>query len=481
MPQWPSSLRSRLTLWYTILLGLPLIAFAVACYFVFARTLEGRTDEFIGDALTAFSRELVAERRTALTSEQAIRSTVDEVRFRDLQIAVLDSAGHAVAATSLQGNDDPSNRGPASGAGDRVVAALEGHDLTTPFAVTLPGRPAAYRVLARPISVGAERFILTGTYSLGDIAEMLARIRGIFMVAIPLLLLAAATGGYFLAKRSLAPVAAMTARAADISATNLHERLPVGGGDELAGLASVVNDLLDRLEHSFAMQRRFVADASHELRTPTAILRTEADVTLSREHRREDEYRAAVTVMRDAARRLTRIVDDLFLLARADAGYLASHPETVDLGELVHDAARAVHSVADRRGVRVAMRELVEAPFVGDADLLGRLLLNLLDNAIKYSDEGGTVEVEMARHADRYEITVSDAGPGIPPEARDRVFERFFRVDTARSRAESSATSGAGLGLSIARRIAEMHAGRLELTESRAGLTVFLLTLPVSQ
>ena len=131
-----------------------------------------------------------------------------------------------------------------------------------------------------------------------------------------------ARGGYFLAKRSLAPVSAMTARAAAVSATNLHERLPVGGGDELVGLAQVVNDLLDRLEGSFEQQRRFMADASHELRTPTAILRTEADLTLSREHRAEPEYRESMTIMQDATRRLTRIVDDLFLLARADSGHL---------------------------------------------------------------------------------------------------------------------------------------------------------------
>jgi signal transduction histidine kinase len=133
-----------------------------------------------------------------------------------------------------------------------------------------------------------------------------------FAIAIPLLILFAATGGYVLAKRSLAPVSTMTSRAAVISATNLHERLPVSGGDELVGLARVVNDLLDRLENSFEQQRRFMQDASHELRTPAAILRAETDVTLSRAHRDEEEYRASISVMQDAARRLTRIVDDLF-------------------------------------------------------------------------------------------------------------------------------------------------------------------------
>jgi two-component system OmpR family sensor kinase len=444
MPRWPSSLRSRLTLWYTVLLGLPMIIFAVASYLVFARTLQHRTDRFIGDALTAFSRELTAERRTALGIIEAMRSTVDEVRFRDLHIAILDRSGTVVAMTA-----PPADRGP-------------------------------YRIISRPLDLGGEHFTLTGTYSLSDIEEMLARIREMFLVAIPLLVLFAAIGGYALAKRSLVPVASMAAQAAAISASNLDERLPVAGGDELVGLARVVNDLLDRLERSFAQQRRFVADASHELRTPTAILRAEADITLSRDHRTEEEYRASVETMRDAARRLTRIVDELFLLARADSGHLVTHREALYLEDLVHDAAHAVQSVADQRGVRLELRGLVEAPFEGDADLLGRLLLNLLDNAIKYSPEGGTVEVEMRRREGHCEILVVDQGPGIPPEVRERVFERFFRVDAARSRSDSSATSGAGLGLAIARRIAEMHAGRLELAESRPGRTEFRLTLPVA-
>jgi signal transduction histidine kinase len=241
----------------------------------------------------------------------------------------------------------------------------------------------------------------------------------------------------------------------------------------------VINDLLDRLEESFAQQRRFVADASHELRTPAAILRTEADVTLSRDHRPESEYRASVTVIQDAARRLARIVDELFLLARADAGHLVAQRVPLYLEDVVHDVVRAVQAVAEQRGVRIELGQLIEAPATGDPDLLGRLLLNLLDNAIKYSPEGEAVGVEMTRRDGCCAITVVDAGPGIPPAAHDRIFERFFRVDAARSRGESEATSGAGLGLAIARRVAEMHAGRLELVGSRPGRTEFRLTLPV--
>ena len=480
MPLWPTSLRSRLTLWYTILLGVPLVLFAVACYVVVARTLERRTDVFIGDALTAFSRELLAERRAALSAEHAMRTTVEEVRFRELHIAILGSDGQIVAMNALADDDDElrASGRPSAAVENQLLAALRAEPLNGSVVLRVPTSRGAFRVMSRPLSMDAQHFALTGAYSLHDIDDVLARVREMFLLAIPLLLLTSALGGYALARRSLAPVAAMSAQAAAISARNMHDRLHVGGGAELVGLASMVNGLLDRLESSFEQQRRFVTDASHELRTPTAVVRTEADITLSRAHREEAEYRASVTVIQEASRRLTRIVDDLFLLSRADSGHLVMRHESLYLEELVHEATRAVRSVATQRGVEVALHEVAEAPFEGDADLLGRLLLNLLDNAIKYSPAGATVDVAMARRNGHYEIRVADAGPGIPPDAHERVFERFFRVDSARSRAETSATSGAGLGLAIARRIAEMHAGTVRIAESRPGRTEFLVTMP---
>ena len=467
MARWPSSLRWRLTSWYSVLLALPLVGFAFASYLVFAQALERRTDHFIGDALTAFASELSAERRNALSAVEAMRSTVEEVQFRDLHITILDSRGEPVVTTPP----------PDTSIRRQLEAALQSG--MSPVTLVLPRGQPSYRMLARPLTIDGERFTLAGTYSMADIEEALARIRVMFLIAIPVLVLCAATGGYLLARESLAPVATMSARAGQITATSLDQRLPVSGDDELAGLARIINDLLDRLERAFAQQRRFVADASHELRTPAAILRTESDVTLARDHRPEEEYRSSLGVMRDAAGRLSRIVDELFLLARSDAGHLVAKREAIYLEDVVHDAVRAVQSVADQRGVRLEMGELIETPAEADADLLGRLLLNLLDNAIKYSPEGGKVAIGMWPLGRWCAITVVDQGPGIPAEAREQIFERFFRVDPARSRGQSGTTSGAGLGLAIARRIAEMHGGRLELAESRPGRTEFRLTLPV--
>ncbi len=479
MPVWPTSLRSRLTLWYTIVLALPLILFALVSYVTFTRAVRTRTDEFIGDALTAFTRELAAERRAATDAERAIATTVNEVRFRDLQITVLGADRAVMASTTAHGTDGGVDRDRPADVTNLVLRALQPHALDVDLAVTVGGETGRYRILSRPVTLDGRPFALTGAYALGDIDAMLARIRGMFLIAIPALLLVAATGASFLAKRGLSPLSAMAAQAATISASNLHERLPVTGGEELVGLARMVNDLLNRLDQAFEQQRRFVADASHELRTPTAILRTEADVTLSREHRSEQEYRASIEIMQDAAGRLSRVVEDLFLLARADAGHLVMRSEFLYLEEVLHEATRALGSVARRHGVEVRLGEVAEVPMHGDADLLGRLLLNLLDNAIKHSSYGGWVELSLTRSGEVSVVTVTDEGEGIPVEAQPRIFERFFRADVARSPSEDISTSGAGLGLAIARRIAEMHAGQLELAESRPGRTVFRLSLPI--
>jgi len=446
--RWPSTLRWRLTLWYTALLAVPLVVLAFGFYALFARTLSQRTDRFIDDALTAFSRELVAERRAALTADDAIRSTVDEVRFRDLHIAVRDSARRLVAMTR-----------PLASSGGSV------------------------RVISRAVDLSGEVVEVTGAYSTADIDDILKRIRGVLTLVIPLLVVGAAGGGYFMARRSVAPVFAMAERAAEITATNLRERLPVSGGEELASLARVVNDLLARLENSFARQRRFMADASHELRTPTAVLRTEADVILAQHHRSEEEYRASLTVIRDAAARLARIVEDLFALARVDAENIATRRERVYVEELVDDAMRMVRPLGDARGVRVNLHEAVEAPVDADADLVGRLLINLLDNAIKHSPDGGVVEVRMQRRDGLVDVGVIDQGRGIPEEDRERIFQRFVRLaeddDTAPEQAGADQT-GVGLGLAIARRIAEAHGGSLIVFDATPGHTEFRLTLPTA-
>jgi heavy metal sensor kinase len=477
--RWPHSLRARLTLWYTLVLGLPLVAFAGASFFVLDRAIKHRADTFLDEALGAFTTELASEQHEEPTAARAIESSLHDVQFRDVRLAVFDTAGALVAT----GTVDTSARYAMSSPADltRLGAETRGRVDGGRGIFTMTVARRVYRVAAEPVTIFGARYLVGAAYPLHQNRETMEAVGTTYLIAIPLLLLIAAVGGYFLASRSLSPVAAMSARAAEISSTNLNERLPVGTRrDELSQLAEVVNGLLDRLESAFVQQQRFMADASHELRTPVAILRTEGDVTLSRPTRTEAEYRDSVAIMRDSARRLGRIVDDLFLLARADAGHLPLRREPLYLEEIVDDAARAVRGLAHERGVRVELLPLEDSPFTGDADLLGRVLLNLLDNAIKHSPSGGTVALALTRNTHTYQITVTDEGAGIPVEAQAHIFDRFFRADKARSRerAETGESSGAGLGLAIGRWIAEAHGGRLDLVRSDSRGTEFRMTLP---
>ena len=475
----PSSVRTRLTLWYTFALALPLAAFAFASFLIFSHTVRARTDAFMSDALTVFARELGAERRAGPSLDDAMRRTLREVRFREVDIVILDGSGDVVGTSPHLAGAVARPRPASPPDPPSLASALGSPPAGGERLGTVRRAGGSYRVLVRPLVEEGRSFRLAGVHSLADVDAMLGRIRSLFLVAIPLIILIAAAGGSFLARRSFRPVSALASRAAEIGASTLHERLPVVADDELGELARVLNDLLDRLERSFEQQRRFMTDASHELRTPAAIVRTEADVTLSRQARPEAEYRASMAIVRDASRRLGRIVEDLFLIARADAGHLVVNPEPLDLDELVRDTVRSVTPIADQRGVGVELGELAAAPVVGDGDLLGRLVLNLLDNAIKHAPEGSAVEVSLRSVGDACELSVVDHGPGIPPEAREHVFERFFRLDAARSREASTLTSGAGLGLSICRRIAELHGGHVELAGSRPGRTEFRVTLPL--
>jgi signal transduction histidine kinase len=271
----------------------------------------------------------------------------------------------------------------------------------------------------------------------------------------------------------------MSSQAGRIGAANLHERLAVQNDrDELGHLARSFNSLLDRLSQSFERQQRFMADASHELRTPVAILRGEAEVALSRQARSPEEYRESLGVLHQEAERLTHIVDDLFTLTRADAGQYPLQPRDFYLDELVGECVHSARTLALAKKISLNFEEASESPIHADESLLRRMILNLLDNAIKYTSEGGRVTVTCRRAGEEYALSITDTGGGIPADLQPRIFERFFRADKARSRAGNDG-GGAGLGLSISRWIAEAHHGRLELTRSDSIGSTFTAYLPV--
>jgi heavy metal sensor kinase len=474
------SLRAQLAAWHTTVLAILLISFAGAAYGFVSYTTRERIDSALGDAADDLATELAAERQKQRTTAAATGEVLSELQSRSIAFAV-----YGVSGQLIESRQPRARRASTAETPERALdlaalgRLLHARPTTRRSFLTVRDSKGGYRAALVPVRLPDGFFLAAAAQSLHDEAELLHNARLAMLVAIPAALLLSWAGGTVLARRSLAPMVAMRDNAARITASNLGDRLPVARpGDEVGELASVINDLLGRLERSFAQQRQFMADASHELRTPVAIIQNESSFAVSR-RRDAAEYEEAFGVVLTASRRLRRIVDDLFMLARADAGELPVRRDPVYLDDIVAECAREVRLLADARGVDVVVEPLPETPLVGDEVLLTRLVLNLLDNAIKYSHTGARVTVRLAGHGDECLLTVADTGPGIPQELQPRIFDRFVRADKARAHTDDALTSGAGLGLSIARWVAEAHGGSLSLAHSDETGSIFELRLPI--
>jgi heavy metal sensor kinase len=408
--------------------------------------------------------------------KEAIREAIAEHKFRDTIFVVLDADDKIIACSDGQiVPAGPSDIMPPTLADIVHRSTLEAR----PFR-KVRIQDQVYSSLVRKFVIGTAESRLLVLESLHRQEEFLKSVLSAFALAIPLSIVLASGGGYFLARRSLSPVVEMGTQAGRIGADNLHQRLRVTNAqDELGHLAQSFNGLLDRLDQSFEQQRRFLADASHELRTPVAILFGEADVALSQATRSPEDYRESLDILRAEAKRLKHIVEDLFTLARADAGQYPLTMTDFYLDELVAECSRSVRTLAAAKQITIRCDSSKEMPIHADEALLRRMIVNLLDNAIKYTPPGGNVSVTWGVQDSQYRIKVSDTGYGIPSELQSRIFERFFRVDKARSRSENDG-GGAGLGLSISRWIVQAHAGQLELTRSDAGGSTFTILLPTA-
>ncbi len=467
------SVRMRLTLWYVGVLTVVLVAFSFGVYSLLARKLGGRLDAALQTAGEGAARLLSHERDERESDAEAARSAFDELYLPHQAVAVFDRNGRLLAERALPGDIHVSL--PTNGLTQTAATQF----LTLPHARGAGDDGLRVVMLRLYLPQDNSTFLIVVGQPLADLAEELELLRKIFYAAIPAALALAGLGGWFLAHKSLQPVATMADAARRISAEKLAERLPVANKrDELGQLATTFNDLLGRLDAAFIQQREFMADASHELRTPLCVARTTGEVTLDRAHRDEAEYREAVALMVEQMRRLSHIVEDMFTLARADAGHGKLQPTDFYLDELLAETARAAQVIAGRKGVRVACLPAPETAFSGDEDLLRQMLLNLLDNAIRHTSEGGEITLQLKPEADRLCVTITDTGTGIPVAAQPHVFERFYRADKARSRPDNSSGSGAGLGLPIARRVAEAHGGTLRLIRSDVTGTVFQIDLP---
>lgn len=464
------SIRTRLTLWYTGVLAVILLAFAVSTYLFLDYTIRCQTDNTLQQIAGSLTAAVNNEQPDGGESDvpqnarhlEALREAMNDLRFRNYAIFVSDARGDITSTDDkILGESSLSIEQMTKLAHDFSKSAKESAIFQTAAGET------DFRVFARKNAVDGQQFNVFIAHALDDEETVLGRFRDILLIFVPLVLVLAGFGGYFLARKTLSPVAEMSETATTISATNLNARLPVKNEkDELGSLAIVFNSLLGRLENSFENQRRFMADASHELRTPLAIVRGESEVALSKDNRTPAEYQESLPIVHDESKRLTRIVEDLFTLARADSGQYQARKTEMYLDELLVDCVHKVRVLAEKRDVSLKLSTLEEMPMHGDESLLRRLFMNLLDNAIKYNREGGQVSVCGEKTAEFYRITITDTGAGISEEESAKIFGRFYRADKARSRASETATSGAGLGLSIAQWIAELHAGVIEIVSS---------------
>jgi heavy metal sensor kinase len=452
------SLRARLTLWYTLALLVVLCLFGADVLWQLNRIGIRRVDRDL-EALTAtLDNVLKDELRELGDPTLAAADARNTVTAPGRAVAILDARGHVLAAR-WSGLELP----------DPLPRSLE-----QPAVWTARTAAGAWRVHARLQSSGATRFVLLVASPLADVGLEQREVREAILVGIPIVLLLAGGGGLWLASVGLRPITDMARRAARIPPTGLEDLGQPDRTDELGQLATAFNGLVARLRTALQTQRQFMADASHELRTPVSVVRAAADVMLGREHRDEPEYREALAIIGSQARRLSGLVEDMLVLARADAGGYPLRPVDLYLDEVVTDCRRAVDVLATARGVTIRSSGAADIAFRGDEDLLRRLVLNVLQNAVQHTPEGGAVAVEVAQDRDAVRIRVSDEGPGIAPADQGRIFDRFVQLDAARR------GLGAGLGLPIARWIAEAHRGTLVLEKSDADGSTFCVSLPAA-
>ncbi|MGH9684899.1 MAG: sensor histidine kinase [Candidatus Acidiferrales bacterium] len=453
-------IRVRLTLWYSVILALSLGAFGGLAYFAMNHSIRRTVDAGLRqrvEGIRAIIAEEYPEGRAALQDE--FREFA-EGQGTGCRVRVLTAGGDLLYASPGMANP---NR-------DTFRQTLD-----RPFYESDDGEK--FRTIRENLDVAGVRYDVEIAIFTGDYDRALDHFRLLLYFAAPLFLLLAAFGGYWMSRRALAPVDEITSAARNIGAKNLANRLAVPQtGDELERLGSTLNEMLARLETAFQRIAQFTADASHELRSPISVMRTSAELTL-RKSRSENEYREALSQILHEAERVSQLIEQLLVLARADSGAAAMPLQRTNLTASIEKAYRQSSVFAEAKQVK-SFERVPETPVWvrGDPASLERLFLILLDNAVKYTQPGGRIEVRLDTENGFAFADILDSGIGITSEDIPRVFERFYRADRARSRD----TGGSGLGLAIGRWIAEAHGGEIRVQSEPGKGSSFRVKLPLS-
>ncbi|BDU73156.1 sensor histidine kinase [Mesoterricola silvestris] len=459
------TLRLRLTVWYGLILTLVLAVFGSLVYQATRHRMLQHHDEPL--------REMAAAVVHILNEHEDCHDLTPD------QLRTLDQLGHLVLVHEVEGGREVFYQSPEMRANvlAPAVGALGWEAVPTARLVTIRQQGAPWRVLSIPYRSRSGRpGIVRLMENLGDIELTLTNLRLTLLLMTPAGLLLSLAGGYWIAGRALAPVDRIARQALAIEASQLHQRLPHPGvDDEIGRLVDTLNRMIERLEQSFQAMKQFTADASHELRSPLSTLRNTIEVLLD-QPRTVEEHRKGLESLGEEVDRLHRIVEDLLLLARADTGRLSMCRETVELGKLTSAIAETFEPRALEAGIVMNVRTLGDARVLGDERWLTQLVINLLDNALKFTPGGGAIDLDVETGEGWVRLTVSDTGPGIPECDLVRVFERFYQSDPSRSREHQS---GAGLGLAIAAWITQNHGGTIRAANCPGGGARLEVRLPL--
>jgi heavy metal sensor kinase len=443
-----------LTVWYLVAIAVLLAVFGVGAYVLLSKNLYRNLDESLRARVTELEGSIkVKDRQVSF-----------EQRFNEL-VMIYDADG------ALLQRLGPNIRFPNFEA--TVQQALFGQSSFL-SATTTEGLDV--RLYAAPFNVDSHTRIAIVVGRLpSDIRDMLAIFRMVIINSALAVVLLAGVGGMFLAKRTLRPVERITDIARGIGESDLSRRIDIWTDDEMGRLAYTLNGMIGRLEGAFKKQRQFVADASHELRTPLAVIQAESSLALDK-RRTQAEYRKSLELVSQEVGYMSEIVSKLLLLARSDAGSELVNLHDINVAEVFAELSQDIEALAQEKGVSYSLGPMENLAVRGERHKLRQLFLNILDNAIRYTPSGGSVTGSLTRRNGSAVASISDTGIGIPTEHLPFIFDRFYRVDKARSRADG----GTGLGLAIAGSIAKLHGGSIEVESEVGKGTTFRIVLPIA-